>query len=155
LPACLTPYTGAAKARQIVLAALLAATSGLAGCASFHLPFGPQLSRVSMETTAAIPANGASIVSVDPSDWETVRTTIAAIPTGQAKTQEWANLKTRSTGSVSVAVAQDGRLIAVCRNFAATVSDAHGVRLYRGQACREITGRWQLKGVTGDDTVLS
>lgn len=155
MPACPTPYTGAVKARQIALAAVLVAASGLTGCASFHLPFGPQLSRVSMETTAAIPAKGASIATVDPSDWETVRTTIAAMPTGQAKTQEWANPKTRSTGSVSVAVAQDGKLIAICRNFAATVSDAHGVRLYRGQACREITGRWQLKGVTADDTVLS
>jgi surface antigen len=154
-----TPYTGAAKRRQIlrplafIAAAVLAAS--LAGCSTFSLPFGPDAPRVSMETTAAIPARGASIESVDPSDWAAVGRAIASIPASEARTLDWNNPGTRSTGSVTVTPTASAKAIAACRTFATTVSDSHGIRRYRGEACREIGGRWQLKGVSADDVSLS
>jgi surface antigen len=154
-----TPYTGRAKRRQIArsltLGAAVVGALATAGCSTFALPFGPRAAGVSMETTAAIPASGSTIGPVDPSDWEAVRRTVAPIPTGENRTVDWTNPDTRSTGAVSVGVAQSGKIIAVCRAFATTVNDAYGVHIHRGQACRDITGRWQLKGVTADDAIRS
>ncbi len=159
MPAFPTPYTGAAKSRQIAkpvaAVAIVLSALWLTGCSVFALPFGPRAQRVSMETTAAIPAKGSTIEMVDPSDWEALRRTIAPLPTNEPRTVDWANPDTRSTGSVSVGKAQDGKILTVCRAFASTISDAHGVHLYRGQACRDIAGRWQLKGISADDTSRS
>ena len=137
------------------MALAAAGVAALAGCATIGLPFGPDLTKVSLETTAAIPARGSSIETVDASDWETVRRTVALIPASEARTLDWSNPDTRSTGSITVAAADDAKASAACRAFATTVSDSHGIRRYRGQACRETSGRWQLKGVAGDDAVLS
>jgi surface antigen len=154
-----TPYTGAAKARQIarpVALLVLALTSAaLAGCSTLALPFGPQIVRVSMETTAAIPAKGSTIDAVDASDWEVVRRTVASIPASDTRTLDWTNPATRSSGSVTVAAAPDVKTVTACRPFATTVSDSRGIRRYRGEACREIGGRWLLTGVSADDAVLS
>jgi surface antigen len=129
--------------------------AGLAGCSAFGLPFGPDLStRVSNETTGAIPVSLSVPENVSPSDWETVRNTVAAIPVDRAGTVEWTNPATGSTGSLTaVLVGTVQKAAMICRQFSTTVSDPHGIRRYRGQACRS-DGRWDLSGVAPDDTTL-
>jgi surface antigen len=132
---------------------------GLSGCASSGiagLTLPPQLLKVSAETVGSVPSpSSAAVATVDASDWEAVRRAIATIPADQAKSLEWSNPDTRSTGAVSVAVAAEPEAATACRSFATTVSDARGVRRFRGQACREVDGRWQLRGVSADDATLS
>jgi hypothetical protein len=151
-----SPYTGRAKARHTArqspwIAAALALT--VTGCSTLGLPFGPDLQRVSTDATGAIPVSFKLAETVAPSDWEIVRNTISTVPIDKQQTVEWNNAATGSNGALTVAEVP-GR-VALCRSFSTTVSDAHGVRGYRGQACRESDGRWQLQGISADDAKLS
>jgi surface antigen len=82
-----------------------------------------------------------------------VRKTVSTVPVDQQQTVEWNNPGTGSNGAVTVAEVPGQ--VALCRPFSTTVSDPHGVRRYRGQACRETDGRWQLQGISADDARLS
>jgi surface antigen len=158
-----TPYTGSAKRRQIATLVAVGGLSflaaGLSGCATGSLPFAPpllpQMTSISGETVGSITTQ-ALIESVDASDWEAIRRTIAAAPAGETKSLDWSNPDTRSTGALTVGVAAEiAGSGALCRTFVTTVSDPRGVRRYRGQACRETDGRWHLKGVAADDALFS
>jgi surface antigen len=133
--------------------AAVAFAAGLSGCASLGLPFGPDNASPSPETTAAIASGTSAADSVAASDWDTVRKTIAALPAGQVKPVQWTNPATGSTGTVVAAERPAGK--ANCRPFSTTVSDARGVRRYRGQACHSTDGSWQLVALAADDSLLS
>jgi surface antigen len=90
--------------------------------------------------------------TVDPSDWETVRRTIAEI-SGDALDLAWKNPKTGSSGTVT-AMAAEARTGGLCRSFATTVSDYRGIRRYRGEACRTGDAGWQLSGIVPEDGLL-
>jgi len=148
-------YSGGENRRQIGrpqtgLAAALVAI--LAGCSSLSLPFGPDIGIA--DTTGAIAVNGGAVDAVAPSDWETVRRTIAAAPPGQAKTMQWMNPATVSTGALTLVPATTAAKFD-CRAFSTTISDPRGVRRYRGRACRQGDADWQLTGLAADDTLLS
>ena len=151
-----TPYHGGLRQRlrrrSPGVAALIGLAIGLAGCSPFGLPFGPDAGGVSNEVVGSIPVHATLSDSVDPSDWEAVRRTIAAVPQNQSQTVNWSNPDTGSTGAVTALAAAAG---ASCRPFATTVSDPHGVRRYSGQVCRQIDGRWRLKSIAADDALFS
>jgi surface antigen len=90
--------------------------------------------------------------SVDPSDWETVRRTIAEI-SSDALDHAWRNPKTGSTGTVT-AMAPAPRGAELCRSFATTVSDYRGIRRYRGDACRNGGADWRITAVVPQDKQL-
>jgi surface antigen len=138
--------------RTAGVAGLILIGLALGGCSSLGLPFGPRAAGVSYETVGSIPVSAKLNDSVDPSDWEAIRRTVAAVPPNQAKTLDWSNPDTRSTGAVIALAAKDG---SSCRAFATTVSDAKGVRRYSGQLCRQPDGRWQLRAVAPDDALFS
>jgi surface antigen len=134
----------------MAIATALALTA-LAGCSTMG-----QSPAVSADITGTIPvrATVAVAASVDSSDWEAVRRTIAALPAGPTPTVDWSNPDTGSTGALTVGATAAGK-DTLCRAFVTTISDPHGVRRFRGTACRGIDGRWQLKGVVPDDALLS
>jgi len=132
----------------------------LSGCAQIGLPIGT--APTSNEITGSISRAGSPPVkakaanAVDPSDWETVRRTLAtALLNGDNKPLDWDNPDTGSSGTITptveLASGQDSR----CRLFATTLSDYHGVRRFRGEICRQSDGRWQLLTVSPDDATLS
>lgn len=90
--------------------------------------------------------------SVDPSDWETVRRTIAGIG-GGALDLAWKNPKTGSSGTVTTA-SPEPRGGGVCRAFATTVNDLRGIRRYRGEACQAGDASWRLTGIVPEDSLL-
>ncbi|WP_421724597.1 RT0821/Lpp0805 family surface protein [Bauldia sp.] len=125
----------------------------VSGCARLGLPFGPGLDARQAPVDQTI-TNSTVTASVDPSDWETVRRTLAATsedqPTGRLA---WQNPQTGSSGAVE-AEASEQRQGGVCRAFATIVNDHRGVRRYRGEACRRDAGVWQLTGIVADDRTL-
>jgi surface antigen len=155
-------YIGERKPRQSppfyrgVAAAVVALSLG--GCAGLGLPGGGEL------ITGSIPANrsvtptlvSASVVDrVDPSDWETVRRTVAgASPTAGVSRIEWSNPDTGSSGTIAGLDVPTDRKGQLCRSFATTINDSRGIRGYRGDACRRTDGRWQLYGMVPDDAKL-
>jgi surface antigen len=103
--------------------------------------------------SARVSAKGGD--QVDPTDWMTVRQTLARIPVkAEAGTSlDWRNPLTNSDGTLSLltaAAVHDGTL---CRGFATTINDLRGIRRYRGDACRGKDG-WQLSGIVSDDGTL-
>jgi surface antigen len=139
-------------ARAVATAVLVAY---LGGCASMGLPFGPDVASASRERTSAV-ARVDAVGMVDPSDWETVRRTVAGVPaTTAALRMEWANPDTGSTGIVGTRAVAADRKGPLCRPFTTTLSDDRGVHHYRGEACRMTDGRWQLFGVRADDALVS
>lgn len=90
--------------------------------------------------------------SVDPSDWEAVRRTLAGIG-AEALDQGWKNPQTGSSGTVTALAAERGSG-GLCRSFATTVNDYRGIRRYRGEACRGGDGGWQLSGIIPEDSLL-
>ncbi len=128
----------------------------LGGCAGIGIPFG-DFNRTGAQTVStggrAVPAGLAVAVAVDPSDWEVVRRTIAAVPLDDSGRFDWNNPDTKSSGNVTVLALAESAA-AACRPFATTINDARGVRGYRGQACMRADGRWQLDEVSADDTKL-
>lgn len=154
-------YIGPSWSRQSWLVVRAAAVAGLAislaGCAGLGLPFGGAAgTQVSGETTASLPEKTDVIGQVDPSDWEAVRRTVAGVPVDAATGGvEWTNPDTGSTGTIANIDPPIERGGMPCRPFATTVSDTHGVRLYRGEACQRFDGRWQLYGMIADDQHLS
>ena len=138
------------------LAAVLLA-SALTACSAVGVPFGEGKSgRLANARPAAQAVPVAATVSdqVDPSDWETIRRMVAAASEKTSHTLSWRNPDTGSNGAISVlpAITRAGSL---CRSFAATVNDVRGIHRYGGDACLRTDGRWQLHGVTADDTFLS
>ena len=130
----------------------------LTGCAGMGLPFadiGPE--RTGSVRTASAGGQSANAVSaVDPSDWEAVRRAVAeAIAARNTDaTIEWTNPDTGSSGTISPLLATTASSSSGCRAFATTMSDARGVRHYRGDACRETDGRVRLLRVVADDPAL-
>jgi surface antigen len=157
-------YIGARKPRQSppfyrgVAAAAMALSLG--ACSAFGLP-GASGELI----TGSVPANhgvaptlvSASVVDkVDPSDWETVRRTIAgASATSGVGRIEWTNPDTGSSGTIVGLDVPTDRKGQLCRSFSTTISDARGIRGYRGDACRRTDGRWQLFDMIPDDAKLS
>lgn len=119
---------------------------------------GLALAAAGCTATAIDPVHTGSLVratvadSVDPSDWEAVRRTIAGIG-GEAFDQAWKNPKTGSSGTV-MAEAPEPRADGVCRAFATTVNDLRGVRRYRGEACQDGNEGWRLTGIVPEDSLL-
>jgi surface antigen len=157
-------YIGARKPRQSppfyrgVAAAVLALSLG--GCAGLGLPGGGELITGSVPATrpaaTLVSANASIIERVDPSDWETVRRTVAsASPTSGVNRIEWSNPDTGSQGTIIGLDVPTDRKGQLCRSFATTINDARGVRGYRGDACKRTDGRWQLFGMAPDDAKLS
>jgi surface antigen len=137
------------------MAALALAVAGeLAGCASLGLPFGPDLVRT-FDQTSAVAVKGDGADNVAASDWDAVKKTISGLPPGQAKSVQWSNPVTGSTGAVTLLGDAAAPAAAACRPFSTTISDPRGVRRYRGQACRQTDGRWQLIGLAAEDALLS
>jgi hypothetical protein len=136
--------------------AAIALTFALGGCAGMGLPFGEatEARMAQAQTARAIPANAPVIERVDPSDWETIRRSVAGISETLTQETPWFNPDTGSTGMVGVSVASEvgGTL---CRPFATTINDTRGIRRYRGDACLRTDGRWQLHAIQADDTLLS
>jgi surface antigen len=150
-----TAYTGGVSSRQTrssaVLATILILASALGGCSTLGLPFGPELA-AAPQTVGTVPVKATLNDSVDPSDWQIVQRTVAAVPPDQTRIVEWSNPATGSTGS---ATAIAGAVGGSCRPFATTVSDPHGIRSYSGQLCRQSNGHWQLKSVSAADALFS
>jgi hypothetical protein len=119
---------------------------------------GLALAAAGCSATAIDPAYTGSVVratvadSVDPSDWEAVRRTIAGIGE-DAFDQAWKNPKTGSSGTVT-AMASEARADGVCRAFATTVNDLRGIRRYRGEACHDGDAAWRLTGIVPEDSLL-
>jgi surface antigen len=153
-------YTGGGGQRQsragIPAIAAVALSFTLGGCAGMGLPFGEatEARMAQAESARAIPANATVIERVDPSDWETIRRSVASVPETLTQETTWFNPDTGSTGTVGVSVASEvsGTF---CRPFATTINDTRGIRRYRGDACVRTDGRWQLHGIRADDTLLS
>ena len=143
-------------ARLASIAAAGVMSMALGGCAGLGLPFDPASNYMESDASATPVAASAVVVNdrVDPSDWETVRTTLADAPSGAVDGLDWLNSDTGSTGTVAVAAAvdKDG---ASCRAFSMTINDVRGVRRYRGETCTGPDGNWQLKSVTADDAAIS
>lgn len=159
MPGSVASYIGRSLSRQpwlaLRVAALAMLAASLGGCAGLGLPFGEvQDARISGETTGTITRK--VVDQVDPSDWEAVRRTVASVPVDEAMSGvEWTNPDTGSTGTIATIDSPVERKGTLCRPFATTVSDARGVRLYRGEACQRVDGRWQLHGMIADDAHLS
>lgn len=156
-----TSYTGVGPKRQspglakAVAIALLAAALG--GCSSVGVPFGEGKSgRLAAQKPRAQTVQTAANVidQVDPSDWETIRRTVAAASETASHSLTWRNPDTGSNGAIAVlpAISKAGSL---CRSFAATVNDIRGIHRYGGEACLRTDGRWQLLAVTADDSLIS
>ena len=153
-----TSYIGVGGRRQspavpnILVIALIAAALG--ACSSVGVPFGEGKSGRLAATRAAKVEAVAVVDQVDPSDWETIRRTVAAASETTSHSLTWRNPDTGSNGAIAVlpAITAAGSL---CRSFAATVNDVRGVHRYGGEACLRTDGRWQLHGITADDLVLS
>jgi surface antigen len=135
----------------MVIVALALCGMALGGCSTLGLPFGSEAA-VDTTTVGSIPVSAKLSDSVNPSDWETIQRTVAAVPSNQSQTVEWTNSRTGSTGTV-IALAASGN--ASCRAFATTISDPRGVRRYSGQVCRQLAGQWRLKSVSADDALFS
>lgn len=139
-------YTGRRGERQSLPYFRAAALAGLA------------LTMAGCSATAIDPTQTGSVIraavtdGVDPSDWETVRRTIAEIGEG-AFDLAWKNPKTGSSGTVS-AMEPESRAGGVCRAFATTVNDLRGIRRYRGEACRTGDSGWNLTGIVPEDSLL-
>jgi surface antigen len=134
----------------------------LAGCGL--TPFGSDA--LDTTTTGSIaPSPGGSpapqpmpspvVASLDPSDWEAIRTVSAErlATAGAGSEIDWSNPDTGNSGTIAPLAAmrpQDGLS---CRPFVLTVSDVRGVRRYQASACRGVDG-WQLHDVTADDKAL-
>lgn len=141
-----TSYTGRRTERQSLpyfrAAALGSVALAMAGCSA----------------TAIDPTHTGSLVraavtdGVDPSDWETVRRTIAEIGS-DTPDLAWKNPKTGSTGTVTAA-SPEPRAGGVCRAFATTVNDFRGIRRYRGEACQAGDASWRLTGIVPEDSLL-
>src|ERR1051326_3645733 len=145
-------YSGGQNRRQTARPsgiAVAAFAAGLASCSSLGLPFGPDVG-----TTSAIPTVVSAADLVAPSDWETVRKTIATIPSGQTKTVQWSNGTTGSTGALTV-LGVTAVPPATCRPFSTTVSDPRGVRRYGGRARCPGGGGWQTAGAGAGATRFS
>ena len=128
----------------------------LGGCASMGLPVS-DFQSVDPVQTGAVAAPGAAAAAgstVDASDWETVRRTIAGVPVTDSGRFGWNNPGTRSSGNVTVLALGTNGNSASCRPFATTINDMRGVRGYRGRACWRADGQWYLEGVSADDTTL-
>jgi hypothetical protein len=139
-------------ARAVATAVLVAY---LGGCASMGLPIGPDVASVSAQRTSAA-ARVDAVSLVDPSDWETVRRTVAGVPVTMAALRvEWTNPDTGSTGMIGTKAIAADRKGPLCRPFTTTLSDDRGVRHYGGEACRMTDGRWQLFSVRADDALVS
>ena len=137
--------------------AIVGVALALGGCAGMGLPFGEAgANRTAQARDPAKPilASATVIDRVDPSDWETVRRTVAGAPGTPTYDLGWFNPDTGSSGAVAVAGITDQNG-SVCRPFATTINDERGVRRYRGDACLRTDGRWQLNSVTADDALLS
>jgi surface antigen len=156
-----TSYTGVGPDRQspglarAIAVAVLAAALG--GCSSVGVPFGEgkggRLAGQKAQSQTVRTAADA-IDQVDPSDWETIRRSVAAASETTSHSLSWRNPDTGSSGAIAVlpAISKAGSL---CRSFAATVNDIRGIHRYGGEACLRTDGRWQLLAVTADDLVLS
>lgn len=141
---CNLTATGRCQALRggLVAFALLA----LAGCGRIGIPLGtaeladnarPQDGRVALVSASD---------GVDPSDWETVRQTVARSVDGTGI--DWSNPLTGSSGTL---LSFDGE--SDCRTFATTMSDMRGIRRYRGAAC-QASGEWRLTEIVPDDAQL-
>ncbi len=135
--------------------ALPVAAMFLAGCSSFGMGDFARTAAVSGPATSPVPVKvSLSVVdSVDPSDWETVRRTIASIPANTTGRYGWSNPRTHSSGTLTVLPLASGSS-ASCRAIATTINDMRGIRSYRGEACHRRDGQWQLFGLRPDDTKL-
>lgn len=161
MPAAEPPYIDVARrrqsARRFVVLTIAAMTATLGGCAGMGLPFAD----VDRTTTASIPgshpvlASATFIDRVDPSDWQSIRKTIAAAPNAATTGIEWTNPATGTTGTVAVAAAKTPKNGLSCRTFATTISDARGIRRYRGDACLSGGGMLTLRDVAADDATIS
>ena len=153
-----TSYIGVGGRRQspvvpkALAIALIAATLG--ACSSVGVPFGEGKSGRLAATRAAKVEAVAVVDQVDPSDWETIRRTVAAASETTSHSLTWRNPDTGSNGAIAVLPAIT-TAASLCRSFAATVNDVRGVHRYGGEACLRTDGRWQLHGITADDLVLS
>jgi len=149
-------YIGGGEQRQSpILAAVAVAALGIAlgGCSSMGMPLGE--AGGSYERTGAIAVGAVVTDSVDPSDWEAVRRTVARVPADMlADRVEWSNPATGSTGTVAMSEPSNDRGGKLCRPLSATINDIRGVRRYRGDACRGADGVWRLYGMTADDAIL-
>ena len=146
------------SARLTRLAALALLGASLAGCSAIGLPAGELAANraPAVSGSARLLASVRVSDSVDPSDWETVRRTVAAVPAGETTDdRDWTNPDTGSAGTISALDAAADKRGSLCRAFATTVNDIHGIRRYRGEACKRSDGRWQLFGMTSDDASLS
>lgn len=141
-------------ARKLGVAVLMLA---LGGCAGMGLPFGEagagRMAKAQSPAKAML-ASATVVDRVDPSDWETIRRTIAGASEAASHRLDWLNPDTGSNGTIAVlpAISKGGSL---CRSFASTISDPRGVRRYGGDACLGTDGRWQLTGITADDVLIS
>lgn len=161
------PYTGESSPRQSPpfyrAAAVAALALSLGGCAGLGLPFGGEMTTASIAPTRSsgglkptlVSATASITDSVDASDWETVRRTVARVSADSAVSRvEWTNPDTGSTGTIAELNVASQRGDRLCRAFSTTINDTRGIRRYRGDACQRTDGRWQLYGMAPDDAQL-
>ncbi|HET7715141.1 MAG TPA: RT0821/Lpp0805 family surface protein [Bauldia sp.] len=145
-PRSRTSYTGRSVERQSLpyfrTAALGALALTLAGCSTTGVD--------NTYTGSIVPA--AATGGVDPSDWETVRRTLAEMG-AEVLDLAWRNPRTGSSGTVTAFSAQP-RADGTCRAFVTTVNDYRGIRRYRGEACRAGNADWRLTGIVAEDSLL-
>jgi hypothetical protein len=153
-------YIGAWRPRHLPFAAIalgvLAAVS-LSGCGAMTVPVVQAAANGNFAAPANRPLLAAAKVSdgVMPGDWEAVRRAIASVPAAETRSAlAWTDDGTGNTGAMAIAAASE-KNGALCRGFSTTVNDLHGIRQYRGEACRRGSDAgWQLSGVSPDDSTL-
>lgn len=78
------------------------------------------------------------------SDETTVRNAVSSIdPDGTTQQIPWANADTGSRGAIT-ALSQVKENDVLCRSFTTTRESFDGVALYRGKACMDDGGSWQM-----------
>lgn len=137
------------------LTAILILGAGIAsGCSITG--FGPDVEPTT--TGSLLPSQGVQSVqeTVDPSDWEVVRTTLVSALADETSVLplEWENELTGTVGTIipmEFVALDEGQ---TCRRFSTTLNGIGGVQQYRGDACKSEAGQVELIGLEPHNAVV-
>jgi surface antigen len=153
-------YKGKGRERQsppfVRMSAIAGLVFSLGGCAQLGLPFTEANSgAIDTMPTGTVRVSAKVTETVDPSDWEAIRRSLATAPDGAASGIAWTNPDTGADGTLEATAAVAGKNGTLCRIIGTTINDNRGARRYRGEACQRTNGRWQITKVAPDDATLS
>jgi hypothetical protein len=99
---------------------------------------------VDSNTTAAIsPQTVATGDTETVSDEVTVRNAVSSVDPSASLQIPWANADTGSRGAITALIERKENDV-LCRSFTTTRESFDGVALYRGKACMDDGGSWQM-----------